>query len=318
MRCVVKNIFLAILFSLPGLLPSFAAQAGVTAPSTESQPSKTVTTIEPSGSSDITAPAITPHRALYLIKLAGTRNGSKVNDLSGRMLFSWGDDCHAWNIEQKMQLRFFYSEGETSDTDRDLISHEAKDGSSYDFHVRRSADDKETPETFRGYASLKPGNDGEGSGEAVYSGDNEKRMALSGMMFPAHHTMQLLEHARKGDKFFAVNVFDGADETGYNEISSFISAPIEPKVVVEKTKAGDIAKDNPLLKVRAWPIRMAFFAPNSETGSPDYEMDMVLLDNGIIKSMTIDYGDFSMNADLVDVKPVSAPKCGMAESIPHS
>jgi hypothetical protein len=54
---------------------------------------------------------------------------------------------------------------------------------------------------------------------------------------------------------------------------------------------------------------MAFFKPNNETGSPEYEMDMVMLDNGIIRTMTIDYGDFSMTADLVDVKPIATAKC---------
>ncbi|MDX1922926.1 MAG: DUF1849 family protein [Alphaproteobacteria bacterium] len=262
------------------------------------------------------APAIQPHRAMYSIKLSGTRNGSRVSDISGRMLFSWADDCHAWNIEQKMQLRFFYSEGEVSDTVNDLVSRESKDGSSFNFHTRRTGDEKDNNETFHGYANLNVGVDGLGTGEAVYSGDNEKRINLAGALFPAHHTMQLLEHARKGDKFFSVNVFDGADEKGFTEISSFINSPVE-KPMLEKTSSGK-ENTNQLLNVKAWPIRMAFFAPNSETGSPDYEMDMVLLDNGVIKTMTIDYGDYSMTADLVEVKPLSAPKCSSDSAVPHS
>lgn len=264
-------------------------------------------------------PTIQPHRAMYSIKLSGTRNGSRVSDISGRMLFSWADDCHAWNVEQKMQLRFFYSEGEVSDTVSDLVSREAKDGTSFNFHTRRTGEEKDNNETFHGYANLNVGPDGLGAGEAVYSGDNEKRMSLAGMLFPAHHTLQLLEHARKGDKFFSVNVFDGADAKGFNEISSFISAPLETNATIEKASTGkDAGKENKLLAVKAWPIRMAFFAPNSETGSPDYEMDMVLLDNGIIKTMTIDYGDYSMTADLVEVKALGAPKCSQEASIPHS
>lgn len=258
--------------------------------------------------------AIVPHRALYTMKLAGTRNGSRVSDISGRMLFSWADDCHAWNVEQKMQLRFFYSEGEVSDTVSDLISREAKDGSTFNFHTRHSEDGAEKTDVYRGYANLNL-KDGTGSGEAVYSGDSEKRITLSNTLFPAHHTMQLLEHARKGDKFFNVNVFDGADEKGFSEISSFISSAIEAKPVIEKASSG---KEDKLTSVKTWPIRMAFFAPNSETGSPEYEMDMVLLDNGIIKSMTIDYGEYSMTADLVEVKAISPAKCTAESLIPHS
>ncbi len=265
--------------------------------------------------------AIQPHRAMYSIKLSGTRNGSRVSDISGRMLFSWADDCHAWNVEQKMQLRFFYSEGEVSDTVSDLVSREAKDGSSFNFHTRRTGDEKDNNETFHGYANLNVGVDGLGTGEAVYSGDNEKRINLAGALFPAHHTMQLLEHARKGDKFFSVNVFDGADLKGFSEISSFINPAVDIKPTIEKASSGPHSgkeKENQMLNVKAWPIRMAFFAPNSETGSPDYEMDMVLLDNGIIKTMTIDYGDYSMTADLVEVKSLGAAKCSSDNAVPHS
>lgn len=249
--------------------------------------------------------AIVPHKAIYMVKLGGTKNGSRISDLTGRMYYSWADDCHAWNVEQKMQLRFFYSEGEVTDSSSSLISREAKDGSSYDFHVRRAEDDSDVPEIWRGTAKL---ND-TGTGEASYSGEDARTVSLANTVFPGHHTLQLLQHARAGKKFFAVNVFDGADENGVNEISSFISDAVEAKAVAQK--ASDKKEDdNPLLKVKGWPVRMAFFAPKSETGSPDYEMDMVLLDNGIIKTMTVDYGDFAMTAELLDAKPLPAAKCG--------
>ena len=92
--------------------------------------------------------------------------------------------------------------------------------------------------------------------------------------------------------------------------------------MVEKASAGNVTSnkvgENKLTNVKAWPIRMAFFAPNSETASPDYEMDMTLLDNGIIKTMTIDYGDYSMTADLIEAKPVPAAKCSASDTIPRS
>jgi hypothetical protein len=72
-----------------------------------------------------------------------------------------------------------------------------------------------------------------------------------------------------------------------------------------------------LLQGRAWPIRMAFFAPNSQTSAPDYEMDMVMLENGVIKSMTVDYGDFSMRAELVDIKPLPSA-CAATPAPPPS
>lgn len=251
----------------------------------------------------LSADGIVPHRAAYTIKMASAKNGSTVSDIAGRMFYAWTDSCHAWDLEQKTQLRFYYSEGDVSDNSTVLVSHEAKDGSSYNFHVRRTTD-KEEPEIAHGYASLNIDGSGAGTGEAIYKSSEEKRFTLSGnTIFPVHHTLQLLAHARAGKKFFAMNVFDGADENAMNEISAFINSNL-------LEKASTASKNtNPLLQAKAWPIRMAFFAPGSETGSPDYEMDMVLLDNGIIKTMTIDYGDFAITADLADVKAVPQAKC---------
>ena len=314
---LVIGMFLAALFGLTcfGVLNAAVLGSGSNTVGHIAAVTPQTPVVAQKSTPDISPVIITPHRAMYSLKLGGTRNGSRVSDISGRRLFSWTDDCHAWNVQQKMQVRLFYSEGEVSDTVSDLVSREAKDGSSFNFHTRHTGDGADKTEIYHGYANLNLDSNGLGKGEAVYSGDNEKHISLSDALFPAHHTMQLLEHARKGDKFFSVNVFDGADEKGFSEISSFINTAIESKAVIEKASSG---KENQLLNVKAWPIRMAFFAPNSETGSPDYEMDMTLLDNGIIKTMTIDYGDYSMTADLVEVKALSPVKCSVDSVIPHS
>jgi hypothetical protein len=262
---------------------------------------------------------ITPHRALYNIKLAGTKNGSSVSDITGKMFFSWADDCNDWSVEQKMQIRFYYSEGEVADTTSSLISREAKDGSSYIFHVKRTGNGDDA-DISRGSAKLSVDANGLGTGEASATGKDTKTYPLkSATTFPVHHTLQILAHALSGKKFFAVNVFDGADENGLNEISAFIGNPIPPAPVVEK--ANSSPTDNALTRSKAWPVRMAFFAPDSKTGSPDYEMDMTLQENGVIKSMTVDYDDFAMKAELVKVESLppskcSSPKAAMAMPTP--
>ena len=46
-------------------------------------------------------------------------------------------------------------------------------------------------------------------------------------------------------------------------------------------------------------MRLAFFPSKSDSASPEYEMSMLLLHNGIAESMQIDYGDFTVNAVVV-------------------
>ncbi|MBI3419514.1 MAG: DUF1849 family protein [Proteobacteria bacterium] len=268
----------------------------------------------------IAAPeALAPHRALYNVKLGASRNGGHVSGITGKMFFSIADDCHDWNIEQKMQVRFYYSEGEVSDNLSDLISREAKDGSSYYFYSRRKSD-KDAAEVLRGEATLTPDANGAGIGKAVYKGEKEKQISFNvSTLFPVHHTMELLKQARAGKKFFSTDVFDGADDAGYNQISAFIGESVKGdsgKATKAKSEGKDAATDA-LTARQGWPIRMAFFAPDNERGSPDYEMDMLLLDNGVIKSMRVDYGDFSMSAELVKAEPLPVAKCA-APPLPPS
>lgn len=252
---------------------------------------------------------IVPHRALYKLSMVGTKNGSTISDIAGRMYYSWADDCDAWNVQQAMQIRFFTSEGEVNDTSSSLISRESKDGSTYYFHVKRSGE-SDQPDVSRGSALISADASGTGIGDANATGgkDTKKYSLTSATTFPAHHTMQILAHALSGQKFFAVNVFDGADENGLNEISTFIGSPIAPDAKMEKTATAQNPQDA-LTHVRAWPVRMAFFAPDSTSGAPDYEMDVTLLENGIIKDMTIDYDDFTMRAELDKVEAIPPSKC---------
>jgi hypothetical protein len=263
------------------------------------------------------ADGLAPHRALYKVKLGSSKNGGHVSGIDGRMFFSLSDDCHAWNIEQKMQVRFFYSEGEVSDNTSDLISRENKDGSGYFFYSKRK-NDSEAPEILRGEATLTPGANGAGLGKASYRGEGGKQISFtSSTLFPVHHTLELLKQAQSGKKFLSIDVFDGADENGYNQISAFIGPAVTAENKPTPAKdSKDTAKDQ-VLAQRGWPIRMAFFAPDNERGSPDYEMDMVLLDNGVIKNMRVDYGDFSMVAELVKAEDLPRSKC-TAPALPPS
>lgn len=257
------------------------------------------------------AVAIIPHQAVYGLRLVATHQGSTLSGLGGRIFFSWQDDCQAWNVTQKTQLHFYYHDGEASDSTISLVSREDKDGNTYLFHVTRRGDkggnkagDAAAPTILHGSATLTRDASGMGHGLA-HDADGGAEVTLPApTLFPVQHTLALLRHAHEGQPFFVVNVFDGADEGGLSEISAFIGKAGDGRQGAAATVA-----ENPLLKTTAWPIRLAFFDPKNQSGVPDYEMDMVLLDNGIIKSMKMDYGSFAMIADLVEVKALPPSHC---------
>jgi hypothetical protein len=72
--------------------------------------------------------------------------------------------------------------------------------------------------------------------------------------------------------------------------------------------------DNPLLKSPAHRVRLAYFPAEDEKGNsfgaePDYEMTMILHENGVVSSMQIDYEQFSLKGNLSALEPGQKPKC---------
>jgi hypothetical protein len=244
---------------------------------------------------------IQPHRAIYNMSLGSAKNGSNVSGVTGTMLFEWADSCDGWAVQQHMQLNFSYSEGNEAKINSTSLSWEAKDGSRYNFNVRRTTDGQET-EVYRGKASLQ-----DKAGRGFYSVPKDKEIKLeAGTVFPSFHTRMILENAAAGDKFFNRTVFDGSDEEGMAEISAFIGKRIEPN---NDTEMNPELKKNPLLSAPGWPVRLAFFRPGSTNSTPDYEMDLTLLTNGVAKAMHIDYGDFTITGVLAKLEALPPITC---------
>ncbi len=245
---------------------------------------------------------IAPHRAVYKIALASAKNGSNISDVSGRMTFEWRDVCDGWAIQQRMQLHFGYADGEDQTLASTELTWESKDGKKYSFNIRRVTDGQET-EAFRGKAVQNP----DGTALASYSVPEGKTKTLPrGTLFPSAHTKLILQQAAKGEKFFSSHVFDGSDEDGSSDISAFISPP---RALGKEPEAKAKGKKNPLLVDAAWPVHLAFFKIASETGEPDYEMDMTLLPNGVAQHMDINYGDFSVTGNLEEAQALQTQNC---------
>ncbi|MDR3449064.1 MAG: cell envelope integrity EipB family protein [Alphaproteobacteria bacterium] len=282
-----------LLLGLAGAAPALAAPSLVAGGTAQAASARTA--------------KIAPHRAIYGMSLATVRNGANITDVSGRMLFEWRDVCDGWAIQQHMQLHFTYADGDDQDVTSTELTWEAKDGKSYSFNIRRLTNGKET-ENYRGKAVLNA----DGSGTVTYTEPKPKTVQLpAGTLFPSAHTQLILQKAAQGEKLFTKRVFDGSDEDGSSDISAFI---LPQKADTQKAGAADSAleaglKANPLLADAGWPVHMAFFKIGTETGEPDYEMDLNLLPNGIARHMKIDYGDFAVTGNLEDVEALPAPSC---------
>ncbi len=58
-----------------------------------------------------------------------------------------------------------------------------------------------------------------------------------------------------------------------------------------------------------WPINLGYFDPLNKTGEPEFEVFAKLHENGVITNLSVDYGDFSINSDIIKFELVSNSNC---------
>ena len=244
------------------------------------------------------AAEIMPHRALYAMNLSRAGSDAGVVGANGTMAYQWGQVCDGWTIEQRYRLKMGYAESADVNLTSNFVTWEAKDGLRYRFNqkeTRNGADQEE----LRGIAKL----DGAGKGGVA---DFDKPAGKSfqlppGVLFPSAHTIFLIDKAKAGENFVSKQIFDGATAEGAVLVSAVIGPKVEPDA--------EAAKKSPLLNRPGWRVRLAFFPADQKAEKPDYELGMLLLDNGVSRDMVIDYGDYAIRAKLDDIEPLPKPHC---------
>jgi hypothetical protein len=167
----------------------------------------------------------------------------------------------------------------------------------------RNIQDDEVEEELRGQADLEaPG----GKGRASFTLPEVRSFELpAGTLFPTTHLALIIRHARDGDKSASYSVFDGARLDGAFQVNAVISRS------TPTTGAPPVRGDVGLLRNQpSWNVRLAFFAAGDQgSANPEYELALDLLGNGIARSMLLDYGDFAVDARLVQLQALPRPRC---------
>ena len=252
---------------------------------------------------------IDPHRALYSLTLGSSKMASGVLGANGAMYYEWGETCDGWTVEQRFRLSISYAESGSSELSSTLVTWESKDGLRYRFNERRLRDG-EPDEELHGEAHLDA--PGKGGG-AEFTKPQTANLALApGVIFPTAHTLVLIDSALAGDQFVSRKVFDGSAVENASQITAVIGPKLEPGAPVngeDEEKPSDQALKSPLLAHPGWRVRLAFFPPDSTAETPDYELGMRLLENGVSQDMELDYGDYVIKARLDEIEPLSKPAC---------
>lgn len=234
---------------------------------------------------------LVPHKALYDINLAATKSGSQIVNVEGQMLYEWQPACEAWNSSHRFNLRYEYADSKPLNITSDFSTFEPFDGKSLNFTSQRKRDGR-IFEEVRGSA---------GQDEAVYTIPEGLSYDLpQGTVFPMQHTLNLLEKARTGKKFYSTTMFDGSDEEGPVEINAFIR-DAEGEMIEAAANV-----DQGLLNGQRWKVRLAFFPLKVADETSDYEMDLLFYENGVISNIFVEYDDFSITQDLIALEKLES------------
>ncbi len=241
------------------------------------------------GSSDVKA-GIAAHKALYSIDLVSSKSGSGLSDISGKMYYEIGKNCDSWTSKHRFDVNYQYTEEPSVRVTSDFSNLETFDGSSFDFNVTRKSNEQ-LYEEVRGRAEI---NGADGS-KILYTLPSPQEITLTAdTLFPMMHTIKTIEHILKGDHFYNATVFDGTDDKGAVEINAFIgkAATLGEAAIPEQI-------DQTMLQSPAHHLQMAFYPVESGEENPDYEMDLVLHNNGVVRDITMHYPDFSLHQELI-------------------
>jgi EipB-like len=244
------------------------------------------------------ATGLEPHLAAYRLALHGKESSSALIDVEGGLVIEWRLACDGWLSRQRLSFVATTDDGPGFSHDVRFSSWEATDGSRLQYTIRSyNADGVERE--YRGDARLEPGGAG---GLASFSTPEAKEVKLPpGTVFPTDHLRRLLAGARAGVQLVSHDVFDGWGFDALTQITSAIGSPRKIEARADDATDG-FAK-------RAWPVSMAYYNVEHPTDTPEFEASFLLGENGVLRDLILDYGDFSLDAKLEKLELLDRPKC---------
>jgi len=251
--------------------------------------------------------ALVPHRAVYDLTLGETRGNSQIAGVRGRILYDFnGNACEGYSLEFRQVSELDSGEGKVSTSDLRSTTWEEAAAKNFKFTSQNFVDDN-LVDTVDGQAKHDP------TKTAVdLSKPAQKNLDLdTGVVFPTEHMVRVIAAARAGKSILDFPVYDGS-ETGEKVFDTL--TVIGRKIAPDERKHDDAAANEPkLATIARWPVTISYFdkdgkQKNSEQ-TPAYAIGFELYENGISRSLTLDYNDFVVTGKLTSLEIKEAKPC---------
>ncbi|MDX3929669.1 MAG: cell envelope integrity EipB family protein [Shinella sp.] len=248
------------------------------------------------------APAIglTPHRAVYDLQLKDASERSGIAGMYGRMVYEFnGSPCEGYTVSFRFVTQVNTGE-ETRLTDQQTTTYEDLRNRNFRFLTRSFTDEKLDKEV-RGSAR----DDDKGVSVDLTAPD-AKQVELAASRFPTEHMLEVIDRARKGEKFFEARIFDGSDSGD----KSLMTTTVLGKKEMPETGDIDADKAGSFSKQAFWPVTIAYYNDDAKGDAlPVYRMSFKLYENGITRDLTMDYGEFVLTGKLANLEVFKVPEC---------
>ncbi|MCB2106697.1 MAG: DUF1849 family protein [Rhodobacteraceae bacterium] len=250
-----------------------------------------------------TAPAnaLASHTATYKISLVRARQQEGMRGAAGRMTYSIVERCDGYTAESGLEAQFSFANGLTSSVQQSYAGWESKDGRHATFRMR-TIENGEVTDNYDGQADLEE----DGSGTVEYRGPNPAKYDLPpGTLLSSAQLIEILASAQRGENLFVHSVMDGAFTEGPHKVSGVIGPA---RAVNEASSTVDASMSHPN-ESRVWPITMAYFLLNELSETPSYELSVLVHDDGVVASMTQDFGTYTLEFDPVSIEYLDKDPC---------
>jgi len=246
------------------------------------------------------------HRAIYDLKLSRSVGKRQIVAVRGRILYDFtGSSCEGYGLQFRQVSELDSGEGKV--TLSDLRATTWEDGAAKAFRFQsQNFVDQQPVDTVDGKAERKSDD-----GLAItLTKPQTKDFSLDpGMLFPAEHMRRIIEAARAGKSIVEVPVYDGS-ETGEKVFNTLtvIGHEIAP---ADKPMDDAAAKHPALTGMKRWHVKISYFDKTSAAGeqTPVYSLGFEVLENGISRALTLDYGDFIVTGELTQLELKDSKTC---------
>ena len=239
---------------------------------------------------------VTPHRAFYEMQLGSADQNANVQAVTGRSAFTLGRDCGGWQSNEDYVIEFAGKEGNTDRIISRFESWESDAGDMYSFEIREQSS-FQAKKDFNGYANVTSK-----EGNAYFSLADDAPMKLpADTYFPMRHLNAIIDGAEQGKTILAASVFTGADPDDALLATNAVIGSWKGEVPA--ARLGDFGQKG------YWPVQTAYFKPTAKAAEPEYEINYSMQSNGVVRRYVIDYGDFSIIAELMKLEALAVPNC---------